>query len=103
MTTLISLRDPSSFTLGPALADLGGDPNADPFDRERAELKAGDLRTMDFYHWLLNLADEINSALPDYQVRFVHLDTANYLEFIKQDPEEGAFWKELDEERAATP
>jgi hypothetical protein len=34
------------------------------------------------------LADELNSALPDYEVRLVHLDTDDYLEFIKREPAE---------------
>jgi len=34
------------------------------------------------------LADELNSALPDYEVRLVHLDTDDYLEFIKREPVE---------------
>ena len=47
------------------------------------------------------LADEINSALPDYECTFVHLDTRDYLAFVKRDPEEGAFWEADAEERRA--
>lgn len=34
------------------------------------------------------LADELNCSLPDYEVRLIHLDTADYLEFLpcEKDP-----------------
>ena len=34
-----------------------------------------------------DLADELNSALP-YEVRLVHLDTMDYLEFIQREAKE---------------
>jgi len=44
------------------------------------------------------LADEINSALPDCECSLVHLDTGNFLAFVKQDPTEGEYWRGLEEE-----
>ena len=46
-----------------------------------------------------DLANELNSALPDYEVMLVHLDTADYLAFTRYDPANGAYWQELEEER----
>lgn len=34
---------------------------------------------------LNTLADEINSCLPEYECRFVHLDTGDFLEFLPRD------------------
>lgn len=34
------------------------------------------------------LADELNSCLPDYEVRLIHQDTDDYLEFIAVSDEE---------------
>jgi len=42
---------------------------------------------------LKSLADELNSSLPDYEVRLTHLDTEDYLEFIRSSDEE--FIREL--------
>lgn len=42
-----------------------------------------------FHRWAASLADELNSSLPDYEVRFVHLDTDDYLEFVKRPVEVG--------------
>lgn len=33
------------------------------------------------------LADELNSALPEYRVTYTYLDTHDYLEFIKSEAE----------------
>lgn len=35
-----------------------------------------------------NLANELNSELPDYEVRLIHLDGEDYLEFIRKSDEE---------------
>jgi len=32
-------------------------------------------------------------------VSLVHLDTADYLQFVRHDPTEGSYWQELEEER----
>ena len=48
---------------------------------------------------LRNLADELNSCIPDYAVELVHLDTGDYLAFAKRDPSEGAYWADMEEER----
>jgi hypothetical protein len=37
---------------------------------------------------LKTLADELNSTLPDYEVRLIHLDTDDYLEFIRASDEQ---------------
>jgi len=50
-------------------------------------------------HEMRDLADEFNSALDGYEVSLVHLDTADYLQFVRVDPTEGAYWQELEEER----
>jgi len=34
------------------------------------------------------LADELNSLLSEYRVTYTHLDTGDYLEFIKNEPNE---------------
>lgn len=34
------------------------------------------------------LADELNSSLPEYRVTYTHLDTNDYLEFVKVEPSE---------------
>lgn len=41
-----------------------------------------------------DLADELNSGLLEYEVRVVHLDTEDYLEFKRRTDEEIAFIKE---------
>jgi len=41
-----------------------------------------------------DLADELNSGLPEYEVRLVHLDTYDYLEFVRHTDEEIASIKE---------
>jgi len=50
---------------------------------------------------LADLADDLNSSLDGYEVRLIHLDCADYLEFIGRDPTEGAYWHELEEDRRA--
>ena len=50
---------------------------------------------------LATLADELNSALSEYEVMLAHLDTADYLAFTKRDPAEGEYWRGLEEERRA--
>jgi len=37
---------------------------------------------------LRGLADELNSSLPEYEVRLIHLDTYDYLEFVSRDEED---------------
>lgn len=82
---LIALDDASEIVVGPPLADLGVPFHA---ERERAELLAIRLREQALNEWLAELADELNSALAEYEVRLVHLDTADYLEFVSRDPNE---------------
>lgn len=54
----------------------------------------------DIQRALCDLADEINSALPEYECTLLHLDTADYLAFVRRpNPDEGAYWAELEEER----
>jgi hypothetical protein len=48
------------------------------------------------------LADELNSALPEYEVRLVHLDTVDYLEFVKRHPDGDEYnWAEDEADRKA--
>lgn len=51
---------------------------------------------------LRGLADELNSALPEYEVGLLHLDTRQYLAFVEVDPTEGAFWADQAEQRRET-
>ena len=48
---------------------------------------------------LRGLADELNSSLDSYEVMLVHLDMNDFLSFERRDPTEGAYWRELEEER----
>lgn len=48
---------------------------------------------------LRDLADELNGNLADYEVSLVHLDTGDYLRFVKVDPTEAAFWQDQEEQR----
>lgn len=41
----------------------------------------------DVFQWFFELADELNSSLPNYEVRFVHVDMDNYLEFRPREVE----------------
>jgi len=50
---------------------------------------------------LADLADELNANLDGYEVRLIHLDTVDYLEFIGRDPTEGEFWAAEQAEREA--
>ena len=79
---MINLGDPSEFTVGPALSELLKD--ASLADLQRAEMTAISLREGAFKGWCENLADELNSAMSahGWEVRLVHLDNDDYLEFI---------------------
>jgi len=47
-----------------------------------------DSQELQLYRELQELADELNSSLPDYEVRLIHLDTEDYFEFIRASDEE---------------
>ena len=81
----IYLDDPSGFTAGVSLSSLVKDDPVHLADFHMAEQLASQLRENAFSQWMATLADALNSSLPDYEVRLVHLDTADYLEFIKED------------------
>lgn len=50
-----------------------------------ADVATRDLdRVAEMYRALCDLSDELNSALPEYEVALLHLDTANYLCFTKR-------------------
>jgi len=67
-------------------------------------LGAGDPQLdSDMRHELADLADELNSSLDGYEVRLIHLDCADYLEFIgrDEDHDDGDFWAAEQAEREA--
>lgn len=71
-------------------------------DRVRVVAAGDPALEAEMHRALCDLADEINSALPEYECTLMHLDTADYLAFTRRpDPEEGAYWRELEEERQA--
>lgn len=80
---LIYLDDPSGFTVGPALADFLKDVSL--VDLQHAEMTSINLRENAFREWLEKLADELNDAMSNYgwEVRLIHLDTSDYLEFVE--------------------
>ncbi len=82
---LIPLANADGFTAGPSFSDLGIEFSP---ARGRAELQAIRLRENAFRDWLEGLADELHSALTPrgWEVRLVHLDTANYLELLPATP-----------------
>ena len=56
----------------------------------------------DMRHELADLADDLNSSLDGYEVRLIHLDCADYLEFIARDEDhDGDFWAAEQAEREA--
>ncbi|HUX78055.1 MAG TPA: hypothetical protein VMY40_15590 [Anaerolineae bacterium] len=65
-----------------------------------ADVAAGDPELSDrLWRALRDLADELNSALPEYETGLLHLDTGDYLAFVRRDPEEGAYWADQEEQR----
>jgi hypothetical protein len=82
---MVYLEDPADFTTGPTLASLYDyDARNLLGEYQRLDEAAGRLRTAAFQQWIAALADELNSSLADYEVRLVHLDTADYLEFVRR-------------------
>lgn len=45
--------------------------------------------TMELHRELCRIVDEINDSLPEYEVRLVHVDTADYIEFLRKEDVEG--------------
>ena len=59
----------------------------------------GEIEHVQVYTVARKPAESFVTALPDYEVMLVHLDTADYLAFTRYDPANGAYWQELEEER----
>lgn len=80
---MIILDDVEGFTVGPSMSHLSKE-GADLVDVQNAEMTAISLREGAFKSWCEELADELNSAMSahGWEVRLVHLDTADYLEFV---------------------
>lgn len=51
-------------------------------------VSADDAQENKMWRELKKLADELNSNLPDYEVRLIHLDCDDYLEFLPKSDEE---------------
>lgn len=86
---MVYLEDAADFTTGPTLASLYDyDARTLAGEYQQLDYAAGQLREAAFRRWIAALADELNSTLPDYEVRLVHLDTDDYLEFVKRAVEE---------------
>lgn len=85
MSVMIILDDAESFTVGPSMSELLKE-GADLADLQRAEMTAISLREGAFREWCAELADELNSAMSGHgwEVRLVHLDTSEYLEFLSK-------------------
>ena len=66
------------------------------------DITEGDEHEASMWRELRRLVDELNSALAGYEVTLLHLDTADYIAFIKRDPTEGAYWRDLEEELRET-
>jgi len=45
------------------------------------------------WHGLRDLADELNSELPEYEVELTHHDTGDYLAFARRDQEDRKYFE----------
>jgi len=63
------------------------------------DLAVSDAGEVNTWQALADVADELNSALPEYRVSLEHYDTRDYLSFEKRDPTEQAFWDDQEEQR----